>query len=63
MKHKIYKESIYFQKFIFIQKFKKKSCHLPEKIYAFFIKICKNNYSKFQSNEKQNWAKGHGALF
>jgi len=35
MKHKIYKESIYFQIFIFIQKYKQKKCHLPKTLYAF----------------------------
>jgi hypothetical protein len=44
MEHIIYKELIYFQKL--------KKCHLPKQLYAFFITICKNHYSKIHSYEK-----------
>jgi hypothetical protein len=52
MKHIIYKELIHFQKFIFTQKYQKKKCHPPKQLYAFFIIIFKNNYSKIQLYEK-----------
>jgi hypothetical protein len=54
MKHKIYKESIFFKKFIFSLTYKQKKCYLSKKLYAFFITIYKKNYSKNYLYEKNH---------
>jgi hypothetical protein len=62
MKHKIYKESTLFQKFIFIQKYEKKS-HVPKQLFSFFIKNCNKKIQKFIRMEKKNWQKNHVVFF
>jgi hypothetical protein len=53
MKHIIYKESIYFQKFIFIQKYKQKNGHLPIQLYVFFVKKLQKKIQKFIHMKKK----------
>jgi len=63
MKHIIYKELIYFQKFVFIQKYKQKKLSLPKQLYAFFTKICKKKIQNSFVWRKKNWKKRHAIFF